>query len=94
MITEAQLEKLCISWFESIGYDSICGYDIAPDGSNQERSDYRQIILHERLLTCLTQINPDIPTATLEQVVADIARPQTPILIKNNQAFHRLLIEG
>jgi hypothetical protein len=30
MITEAQLEKLCISWFESIGYDSICGYNIAP----------------------------------------------------------------
>ncbi len=30
MITEDQLEKLCLDWFKSIGYDYICGYDIAP----------------------------------------------------------------
>ena len=30
MITEDQLEKLCLEWFQSIGYDCVCGYDIAP----------------------------------------------------------------
>jgi hypothetical protein len=30
MITEDQLEQLCIEWFNTIGYDYVCGYDIAP----------------------------------------------------------------
>ena len=94
MITENQLEQLCLEWFESIGYDTICGYDIAPDTDNPERSDYRQVILHGRLLSSLKQINPHIPVATLEQVALQIAKPETPILINNNKAFHRLLLEG
>lgn len=94
MITEDQLEKLCLEWFQSIGYDYICGYDIAPDGDNPERSDYHQIILHDRLLNRLEVINTHIPIATLEQVALQIAKPETPILINNNKAFHQLLLEG
>jgi len=94
MITEDQLEQLCLDWFQSIGYDYICGYEIAPDGENPERSDYRQIILHDRLLSRLEAINPHIPVATLEQVALQLAKSETPILIKNNKAFHQLLLEG
>ena len=94
MITEDQLEQFCLEWFQSIGYDTICGYDIAPDSGAPERSDYRQVILHGRLLSSLKQINPHIPVATLEQVALQTAKPQTPILINNNKAFHRLLLEG
>ncbi len=32
MITEDQLEQLCLDWFQAIGYEYVCGYDIAPDG--------------------------------------------------------------
>ena len=94
MITEDQLEKLCLGWFQSIGYDYICGYDIAPDGTSPERSDYRQSILSTRLLDCLVRINPHIPVSTLEQVALQVATPETPILIKNNKAFHQMLLEG
>lgn len=41
MITEEQLEQLCLNWFQSIGYETVCGYDIAPDGDIPERVDYR-----------------------------------------------------
>ena len=94
MITEDQLEQLCLDWFHTIGYDYISGYDIAPDGPNPERVNYLQIVLHERLLECLGRINPSIPAATLEQVALQVAKPQTPILIKNNKAFHQMLLEG
>ncbi|WP_108819914.1 type I restriction endonuclease subunit R [Pseudovibrio sp. Alg231-02] len=94
MITEDQLEQLCLDWFQSIGYDYICGYDIAPDGNASERADYRQIILHDRLIDRLKVINPHIPSATLEQVGHHLAKPETPILIKNNKAFHQYLLEG
>ncbi|WP_018293664.1 type I restriction endonuclease subunit R [Mariprofundus ferrooxydans] len=94
MITEDQLEQLCLEWFQSIGYDYVCGYDIAPDGDRPERSDYRQIVLFERLLARLRIINPHIPASVLEQVSLQLAKPETPVLIKNNKAFHRLLLEG
>jgi type I restriction enzyme R subunit len=35
MITEDQLEQLCLTWFQEIGYDYVCGYTIAPDGESQ-----------------------------------------------------------
>lgn len=94
MITEDQLEQLCIGCFKSIGYDIICGYDLAPDGEAPERNDYRQIILTDRLLQQLQIINPHIPVATLETVAQQIAQPETPVLIKSNKAFHQFLLEG
>lgn len=94
MITEDQLEQLCLEWFKSIGYDYVCGYDIAPDGDNPERTDYSQIVLFDRLLTQLQKINPHIPVPVLEIVSQQVAKPETPILIKSNKAFHRLLLEG
>ncbi|MFK5915726.1 MAG: type I restriction endonuclease subunit R, partial [Woeseiaceae bacterium] len=94
MITEDQLEKLTLDWFKSIGYDYVCGYDIAPDGESPERADYRQIILFDRLIQQLQIINPHIPVSTLEMVAQQIAKPETPVLIKSNKAFHQFLLEG
>jgi type I restriction enzyme R subunit len=76
VITEDQLEQLCLDWFKSIGYDYANGYDIAPDGNIPERSDYRQIILSGRLIEQLQKINPHIPTATLEAVAQQISKPE------------------
>ena len=84
MITEEQLEELCLDWFRSVGYEYVCGYDIAPDGDSSERCDYRQIILLDRLLSQLQKINPHIPFAVLETVAQQIAKPETPVLIKSN----------
>lgn len=50
MITEDQLEQLCLDWFKDTGYDYVCGYDIAPGEVGAERIDYRQIVLQGRLL--------------------------------------------
>lgn len=94
MITEDQLEQLCLNWFQEIGYDYVCGYTIAPDGESPERADYRQIILTGRLLAALQKINPHIPVATLEQVAQQIAKPDSLTLIKSNKAFHQFLLEG
>jgi len=90
-ITEDQLEKLCLDWFKSIGYDYVCGYDIAPDGDSlpghgtPERTDYCQIVLFDRLLTQLQKINPHTPVSVLETVSQQIAKPEPPILIKSNK---------
>ena len=86
MITEDQLEQLCLEWFQSIGYDYICGYDIAPGEAAAERSEYRQIILHDRLLSRLEVINSHTPTVTLEQ--------QQKSLVETRNVFLPKLLSG
>ncbi|MEZ8289928.1 type I restriction endonuclease subunit R [Vibrio sp. 10N.237.312.B06] len=93
-ITEDQLEQLCINWFTDQGYLYKNGYDIAPDGDDPERDDYHQVVLKQRLLNQLTIINPELPIKALNDVVNTVSSPDTPILIKNNRAFHKFVIEG
>ncbi|MDN3628064.1 type I restriction endonuclease subunit R [Vibrio lentus] len=94
MITEDQLEQECIRWFTDQGYLYKNGYDIAPDGDSPERDDYHQVVLKQRLLNQLTIINPELPIEALNDVVNTVSSPDTPILIKNNRAFHKFVIEG
>ncbi|MDP2592678.1 type I restriction endonuclease subunit R [Vibrio splendidus] len=94
MITEDQLEQECIRWFTEQGYLYKNGYDIAPDGDSPERDDYHQVVLKQRLLNQLAIINPELPIEALNDVVNTVSSPDTPILIKNNRAFHKFVIEG
>ncbi|GGB67618.1 type I restriction endonuclease subunit R [Shewanella inventionis] len=94
MITEDQLEQECIRWFTNQGYQYKNGYDIAPDGPSPEREDYHQVVLKQRLLSQLEVINPELPYDALLDVVNTVCLPDTPILIKNNRAFHKYVIEG
>jgi type I restriction enzyme R subunit len=93
-ITEDQLEQLCLDWFRDQGYTYAYGPDLACDGDTPERSDYLQVVLTGRLLTALQKINPHIPLATLEEAALTVTKPEFPVLIHNNRAFHKLLLEG
>ncbi len=95
MITENQLEQLCLDWFREGGYEYANGYDIAHDGEAPEREDYKQVLLTGRLLDALQRINPQIPVATLEeQVVHVLSKPEHPALVRNNRDFQQYLLEG
>ncbi|MCG9691287.1 type I restriction endonuclease subunit R [Vibrio sp. Isolate22] len=94
MITEEQLEQQCLQWFIDQGYVYKNGYDIAPDGDSPERDDYHQVVLKQRLLNQLEAINPELPIEALNDVVNTVSSPDTPVLIKNNRAFHKFVIEG
>ncbi|MFA5515313.1 MAG: type I restriction endonuclease [Desulfuromonadales bacterium] len=94
MTTEDQLEQLCLDWFRVRGYSTAYGPDIAHDGDTPERRDYQEVVLTGRLLTALQKINPHIPLATLEEAAQAVTKPESPVLIHNNRAFHKLLLEG
>ncbi|MCD6533407.1 MAG: type I restriction endonuclease subunit R, partial [Deltaproteobacteria bacterium] len=94
MITEDQLEQLCIDWFREGGYDYTYGPDLAHDGPRPEREDYRQVVLFGRLLAALSRLNPHLPAATLEEAALMVKKPQSPVLLQNNKSFHKLLLEG
>ena len=51
MINESELEETALDWFLNLGYQTVFGPDISPDGTDCERSNYEQVILVGRLRT-------------------------------------------
>lgn len=62
-MTEDQLEQETLGWLAEVGYTPLFGPNISPDGPEQERDDYRQVLLFERLRNAIARLNPDIPLA-------------------------------
>lgn len=94
MLTEQHLEQLAITWFQDTGWEFRHGPDIAPDSDTPERTDYRHVLLPTQLREALRRLNPDVPTAVLDEVAHHVAKPDHPSLIQSNRAFHEALIDG
>jgi len=93
-ITESAIEDLAISLLEKQGYQYIYAPDIAPDSETAERSSFEDVLLLEHLKKAVGRINPTIPADVREDAVKQIQRLNSPELIANNEAFHRMLTEG
>jgi type I restriction enzyme, R subunit len=94
VITEDQLEQLAIQWFHDTGWSYAHGPDIAPEAAAAERSDFRIVILKERLASAITRLNPNLPLAAVDEVIQLATKLGEPSLAQNNRAFHRLLLGG
>lgn len=93
-ITESTIEEFAIDLLEQQGFNPIYGPDIAPDSETPERESFEDVILIDRLRESVTRINPDIPQDCREDAIKQILRLNSPELITNNEAFHRILTEG
>jgi type I restriction enzyme R subunit len=94
IITEDQVELQSIEWFKDLGYQYVCGYDIAIDGETPERTDYRSVVLKDRLLSALTRINPDIPKSAIDTALSQLTNPNNPALMSCNRQVHSWLTKG
>ncbi len=97
-LDEAQLEITVCDWLkDGLGYEYAYGPEIAADGQSPERdpdANYGDVVLVGRLRAALKRINPDIPAEGLDDAIRKVTRPESPSLIINNRAFHRLLTDG
>ncbi|MDI3528018.1 MAG: type restriction enzyme subunit [Tenuifilum sp.] len=93
-ITENTIEQFAIELLERLGYQYIYAPDIAPDGEKPERNSYEDVLLTGRLQNAVRRINPNIPIDAQEEAIKEIQRINSPELIANNEAFHRMLTEG
>ncbi|MBC8147839.1 MAG: type I restriction endonuclease subunit R [Bacteroidetes bacterium] len=93
-ITENTIEEFSIELLERLGYQYIYAPDIAHDGERPERNSYEDVLLTERLQNAIRRINPKIPIDSQEEALKEIQRINTPELLANNEAFHRMLTEG
>ena len=93
-LDEAQVEIVAVGYLRDLGYEYIHGPQIAPDGETPERADYGQVVLVGRLRRALERINPEVPPEAIEEAIRRVTRPESPSLVVNNRAFHRLLVDG
>lgn len=93
-IVESEIEKFAISIFEKQGYEYLYAPSVAPDSETPERESFEEVLLLERLRTAVGNINPGIPADVREDAIRQVLRLNSPELVANNEAFHRLLTEG
>ena len=93
-MTEDQLEQETLAWLGAVGYAQLYGRDLTPDGSSPERSDYRQVLLLERLRGAINRLNPGVPLAARDDALKQVADLGIPALLSANRRFHQLLVAG
>ena len=93
LITENEIEIIGLNYLEQLGYKLLHGPDISPDGEHPERQ-YDEVILVTRLRDAIDKLNPSIPYEAREDAIKKVLRSESPLLITNNETFHRYLTEG
>lgn len=92
--TESEVEEAAIHWFKELGYEWFYGPEITPGEPRAERDDYRSPVLPHRLRSALERINPELPAEAIEEAYRKLTRLEAPSLVRNNQAFHRMIVNG
>ena len=93
-VREEAVELAALSWFDLIGWRTLPGDYLAPDGPLGARSDYRQCVLEPELRSALATLNPDATPAMIEAAVRAVLDVPSQELKENNRAFHPLLASG
>jgi len=85
-ITENEIELFAIELLARLGYN----YIYAPE---LERN-HEEVLLKDRLLHAMEKINPSLPQSAIEDAIKQIERIKSSELLSDNEAFHKLLVEG
>ena len=94
ILTESIVEEQTLAWLKDLGYRIFSGPAIAPGEDLAERDRYDEVVLRGRLLAAGYRLNPGVPEETVREAVRRVLHPDSPTLIGNNRAFHRMLTDG
>ena len=93
-ISEAELERLLLQKFESLGYQWSTDVEIGPDGASPERESYSDVILQSRLVAAIERLNPNVPIEAHQDATKGLVASVTPSLVEENRRLHLLMVEG
>lgn len=91
---ESHIESAALGWFADLGYAVFHGNDIAPGEPNAERRSYGDVLLVGRLRDSIERLNPHLPAEARDEALRKVLQPQSPALLVNNRAFHKMLRDG
>ncbi len=90
---ESEIEQIALDLLhDENGYELRFGPDLA-EGSGKER-DHNEVVLSKRLRSAIDRINPNLPAGARADAFKKVMRSAALTVIDNNEAFHRLLVDG
>ncbi len=92
--SESVVEDAALAWLAELGWAVKGGPEIAPGELFAERKDYAEVVLLERFRAALQRLNRGLPEDTLADAERRVLRPDAPLVVVNNQQFHRWLVDG
>jgi type I restriction enzyme R subunit len=93
-VAESGVEETCLEYFDNAGWQVLYGPDIAEEQPAAERSSYRDVLLEGRLRSMVGQLNPQLPAAAVDAVIASVRRAESTDLLTENWRVHRLVTQG
>ena len=93
-LTEDEIEQYQLQLLQNLGYAYHHGYDLQPEGKDQERENFGEVVLKDRLQQAIHLLNPTIPADALNQAQREIFNIASSDLLNNNEIFHKYLTEG
>lgn len=84
---ESHLEDALLELLEELGWEYL-------PGGKTERTDRREVILEEKLRDAVYRLNPMMPDHVKEDALKQVMRLPETTLIKSNEQFHKMLVEG
>jgi type I restriction enzyme R subunit len=88
---EQLVENIAGVYFGVLGIKSLRGAEVDDSG---DRATLSSVGLSGAAKSVLHKLNPHLPDATIDAVVASLYRPPHPTLIENNRWFHSTLTDG
>ncbi|QGP87685.1 HsdR family type I site-specific deoxyribonuclease [Gordonia sp. 135] len=92
-IPEAEWENLALEWLADQEWQPLKGSDIAP-GVENGRTRWDDIVLPDRLLAKVRELNPGVPYEYLVQARAAILAPESQDPLAENHRLHEILVKG
>lgn len=83
VMTEAEVEQMCLDMLKALGYSVVYGPDISEGGIAEERK-YSEVVLVSRLHEALKRINRSIPNVAIDEAVKRVLRTENQDLVANN----------
>ena len=94
VLNESTVEVAALEYLRQLGYSTVFGPEIAPDGEYAERSSYDSVFLLQRLRDSIIRINPTVTNELVEETIKRISRAQSQNPVAENERTHGLLRDG
>ncbi|MCI7718652.1 type I restriction endonuclease subunit R [[Pasteurella] aerogenes] len=94
LINENTIEQACLRFLQELGWDYTHGSTINADGENPWRLRTDEVVFRSVLREAVERLNPQLPSATVDEVVALVCKTDITDLTGRNQQAYRYLREG
>lgn len=93
VIPESEWETLALEWLADQEWQPTHGSEIAPS-TEDGRTSWDDIVLPDRLLEKMRELNPNVPYEYLVQARAAVLAPESGDPLAENRRLHEILVKG